>query len=265
MTKYKRNERVGLLMKVLVERPNQLITYSDFADIFDAAKSTISEDIAIVRAIIHQGGMGRVITVPGAAGGVKYIAALPNGQQNALLKKLCQMINHTDRTIAGGFIYIADLLYDPQYMGGIAKIFAQRFADKQVDYVMTVETKGIPMAFATASQLNVPLVIARKENKVTDGPTVSINYVSGSSGKLGTMYLHKRAIKAGGKVLIIDDLMKGGGTIKGLIELVKEFEATTAGVGVLLDMKTAGVKLVDQYCALLKIENDKDKFKVMIN
>ena len=54
------------------------------------------------------------------------------------------------------------------------------FKDMDVDYVITVETKGIPLAYEVARNLGVQLVIARRESQVTEGPTVTINYVSGS-------------------------------------------------------------------------------------
>ena len=60
---------------------------------------------------------------------------------------------------------------------------------------MTVATKGIPLAYAVANYLDVPVVIARKDNKVTEGPTVSINYVSGSSKRIQTMTLAKRSLQ----------------------------------------------------------------------
>lgn len=47
---------------------------------------------------------------------------------------------------------------------------------------MTVATKGVPLANAVANVLNVPFVIVRRDLKITEGSTVSVNYVSGSSG-----------------------------------------------------------------------------------
>ena len=64
---------------------------------------------------------------------------------------------------------------------------------------MTVATKGIPLAYAVASHLNVPVVIVRRDSKVTEGPTVSINYVSGSTKRIQTMVLSKRSIAEGFK------------------------------------------------------------------
>ena len=56
------------------------------------------------------------------------------------------------------------------------------FKDQQIDAVMTVATKGVPLANAVANVLNVPFVIVRRDLKITEGSTVSVNYVSGSSG-----------------------------------------------------------------------------------
>ena len=66
--------------------------------------------------------------------------------------------------------------------------------------------------------LNVPFVIVRRDLKITEGSTVSVNYVSGSSGdRIEKMFLSKRSLKAGSRVLIVDDFLKGGGTVNGMI------------------------------------------------
>ena len=49
---------------------------------------------------------------------------------------------------------------------------------------MTVATKGVPLANAVANVLNVPFVIVRRDLKITEGSTVSVNYVSGSSDRI---------------------------------------------------------------------------------
>ncbi|MCK8059475.1 MULTISPECIES: pur operon repressor [unclassified Fusibacter] len=255
MSKIKRNERIGLIVKVLSEHPNKVIAFKHFTDMFEAAKSSISEDIAIVKSIMDKNRLGRVVTIPGAAGGVKYIPRVESSYKMEILTRLCDEIKRPERIIPGGFLYIADLLYNPELIKGVAEIFAEAFSSHDVDYVVTIETKGIPMAFMTANYLNVPLVIVRKDNKVTDGPTVSINYVSGSSQKLGTMFAPKRAIKAKSNVLIIDDFMKGGGTAKGMVDLVKEFESNVVGIGVLLESSTPKEKLLTNYHALLHLKH----------
>ncbi len=253
MKKLKRAERISLIVKHLVDNPNKVIKYNDFDDYFEAAKSSISEDLAIIKKALEAKKSGYVITLAGATGGVKYLPRLNNREQSELLADLKATLCQGERAIAGGYLYIADILYDPKYIKGISQIFAERYREKKIDCVMTIETKGIPLAFMTAQQLAVPLVIVRKKNKVTDGATVSINYVSGSSNKLGQMFVHKRALKKADNVLIIDDVMKGGGTIKGLMNLVAEFDANVVGSAVFLELDTTVDKMVADTFALLKL------------
>ena len=55
--------------------------------------------------------------------------------------------------------------------------------------------------------------------KVSEGPTLSMTYVSGNTSKVESMSLPRKALKPDSKVIIIDDFMRGGGTIKGMIDL----------------------------------------------
>ena len=82
-------------------------------------------------------------------------------------------------------------------LADVGRMFATAFADGDIDVIMTVETKGIPLAYATAACMNLPVVIVRRDNKVTEGSAVSINYVSGSNKRIQTMSLARRALKEG--------------------------------------------------------------------
>ena len=148
-----------------------------------------------------------------------------------------------------------DIMYSTRLVEGVANIFATKFQSMDPDYVVTVETKGIPLAFMTARALNKPLVIIRRESKVTDGSTVSINYISGSTGKIERMSLSRRAMKLKAKVVIIDDFMKGGGTAKGMKDMMKEFDAEVKGIGVLVETTTPVQKKVQDYIPLLILED----------
>lgn len=146
-----------------------------------------------------------------------------------------------------------DLIYDPHLLYQLGQIFVRRFAGCQPDYIVTVETKGIPMATMTALAFNVPLVVIRNNNKVTEGSAVSINYVSGSSKKISTMSLARRAIHSGSRVILIDDFMKAGGTAAGMMELMDEFGAKVEGIGVLISTAEPKKKVVDDYLSLLEL------------
>ena len=80
MEKLSRNSRVVAITKVLTENPNKVIGLNKFSELLNAAKSTISEDIVIVREILEKLEMGKVETIAGAAGGIKYIPGIEKGK-----------------------------------------------------------------------------------------------------------------------------------------------------------------------------------------
>ena len=72
MEKIRRNERMSAMMKILSASPNRIFTLSYFCELFGAAKSTMSEDIDILRDVVKTFQLGELETVTGAAGGVRY-------------------------------------------------------------------------------------------------------------------------------------------------------------------------------------------------
>ncbi|SEF79386.1 purine operon repressor, PurR [Caloramator fervidus] len=253
MERLNRKERVAAILKILSDNPNKVISLSYFQENFNMARSTLSEDVTILKKVVEDIGVGSVETVAGPTGGVKFVAGIKEEEKERFLLELCESLKNPDRIMPGGFLYTNDLIFSPDITNKLGIIFASYFKDKDIDYVLTVETKGIPIAMMTARYLNVPLVIVRRENKVTEGPTVSINYVSGSTKKIQTMCLSKRAVKRGSNVIFIDDFMRGGGTASGIIKLMEEFESKVVGIGVLIEVKTER-KLVQDYVSLLSLE-----------
>jgi len=253
--KLKRNERIGALVKILCDDPNEIFTLSHFTDRFNVAKSTISEDIVVAKKLMHDLRLGKIETITGASGGVKYVSMTSKQKNKEILEEVCLNLSDIGRIIPGAFLYMADIIYNPRVVRKLGEIFASQFSGENIDYVVTVETKGIPIALMTANALNVPLIILRRDSKIAEGSTVSINYISGSTGKVQTMSISKRAIKFGANVIIIDDFMKAGGTAKGMVDMMKEFDAHVKGIGVMIATKEPILKLVEDYIPLMILEN----------
>ena len=262
--KFKRTERIGAIVKILSDNPNKIYTLSYFTEKFNAAKSTISEDLLVVKNVFEKLELGRVITISGAAGGVKYIPKTSKSENEEFLMDLCEKISDPSRLLSGGFLYLIDLIYDPTIASKIGKIFASNIDYSEADYVVTMETKGIPMALMTAKAMNLPLVIIRKDIKVSEGPTLSMTYVSGKS-KVESMSLPRKALKPNSKVILIDDFMRGGGTIKGMVNLMNEFGAEVIGSGVFISTTTPEEKMVKDYISLIQLDVDGDKITVEPN
>ena len=242
-----------------MEHPHKLIPLTFFASLYESAKSSISEDLTIVKETFEERGRGLLVTVPGAAGGVKFIPTMTNEDVKVVAEELMEQLSKAERLLPGGYLYMTDLLGNPILMNKVGKVFASAFANEKIDAIMTVATKGIPIAHAIARHLNVPVVVVRRDSKVTEGPTVSINYVSGSARRIQTMVLSKRSMEKGQRVLITDDFMKVGGTINGMKSLLEEFNCELAGIAVLVEAEHEGEQLVEDYLSLVKLHEVNEK------
>ncbi|MGR5962580.1 pur operon repressor [Bacillus paranthracis] len=251
--KIRRSTRLVDMTYYLLQNPRQLVSLTFFAERYQSAKSSISEDLVIIKQTFEQQGVGTLQTIPGATGGVKYIPYISEEEADLIIGELCTLFENPDRILPGGYLYMTDLLSNPRHINGAGRLFASVFARQPIDAVMTVATKGIPLAYAVANYLDVPVVIARKDNKVTEGPTVSINYVSGSSKRIQTMTLAKRSLPEGSNVLIIDDFMKAGGTIQGMMSMLEEFKANVVGIGVLVESTDIEERLINNFVSLIRL------------
>ncbi|MGL5615875.1 MAG: pur operon repressor [Sarcina sp.] len=254
MEKLSRNSRVSIITKVLKENPNKIIGLNKFSELLNAAKSTISEDIVIVRESLEKMSMGTIETISGAAGGIKFVPNMGEKESTEFVNELCTLMGQNERVVAGKFIYVTDLMFDPTIIGKAGVLLSSFFRNREIDYIITVETKGIPLAYEVAKNLGVHMVVARRDSKVTEGSTISINYLSGTSGRIQQMCLSKKSLKTGSKCVFIDDFMRGGGTAKGIVDLLKEFDSELVGIGVLVDNKSSSKKVIKDYISVVDIE-----------
>ncbi len=242
------------MTEYLLAHPHALISLSFFASRYQSAKSSISEDLAIIKKTFKERDIGQLETIPGAAGGVRFIPQISFSEAKKIIISLCQRLSEQDRLLPGGYVYLSDLLGQPELLKQIGRIIASKYLGEKIDAVMTVATKGVPIAQSVSYYLNVPFVIVRRDSKITEGSTVSVNYVSGSSERVEKMELSKRSLKRGSRVLVVDDFMKGGGTVNGMKSLIEEFEAHLVGITVFAESTFSGKRVVDEYTSLLCVE-----------
>lgn len=231
--KHKRSERIVVMTEYLLKNPNKLIPLTYFVSKFNQAKSSISEDIYIIKTSFKDENIGEVLTLSGVNGGVIFKPILSKQVAKEVIDEFLYKLKHNERLLAGGYIYLSDIIGNPNIMNKLGLLIANIYQKKEIDAVVTVASKGIPVAYAVASILNKPVVIIRRDNKVTEGTTVAINFVSGSTRKIETMTLAKRSLAAGSRVLLVDDFLRGGGVMTGMKALMHEFDAEVVGMSVL--------------------------------
>ena len=253
--KLKRSERIVVMTEYLLNNPNKLIPLTYFVTKFNQAKSSISEDIHIIKTGFKEENIGEVKTLAGVSGGVIFTPTLVEEDARKILDEFIEKISEGDRLLAGGYIFMSDIVGNPSLMNKLGRVIATVYKNKEIDAVVTVATKGIPVAYAIAAILNKPVITIRRDNKVTEGTTVAINYVSGSTKKIETMILSKRSLNNHSKVLLVDDFMRGGGVLTGMESLMNEFDVEVIGKVILTQCYDSPREHENDYLYLSKIEN----------
>lgn len=257
MDKIKRNERLAVMTQILTASPNHIFTLSYFCELFSTAKSTVSEDVAILQETMKNFRLGQLETVTGAAGGMRYRPIGMRSSSREFIEGICEKLRDPARMLPGGYLYFSDILSTPELVQGMGTLIASQYYNANANFVLTMETKGIPVALMTAQALRIPLVIARRATKVYEGSAVNISYVSGS-GSIESMALSRRAVKEGQRALIVDDFMRGGGTARGMMELMKEFSVTVAGICFVLALEEPKKRLIEGEKSLMLLSDMRD-------
>ncbi|GMA57133.1 hypothetical protein GCM10025858_16360 [Alicyclobacillus sacchari] len=135
----------------------------------------------------------------------------------------------------------------------VGRLVSARFQDSGVNVVVTVETKGITLAASVARYLHVPIAIVRRDQRVTEGASLTTHYVSGSAKRIQTMSLSKRLVPSDARALIVDDFMRAGATARAVAQLLAEFDAEVVGTAVFMATAMPVAKMVDSYVALLQV------------
>lgn len=243
MDHVKRTERLSAIARMLVEEPGRSFPLSQFCDTFSAAKSTISEDLDIIRNAFEAFSLGQLETLPGASGGVRFRHALAHPAGFLEVSSLCERLAVPERALPGGLLFLADIIADPRVMGRMGAILASEFFACSPDFVLTMETQGIPLAVMAARCLNIPAVIARRSSRPYEGPAVHISYLAGAQFK--TMSLSRHLVRPGQRALLVDDVLRSGGTATGMMDLMREFSAEVVGAAMLLGTQEACARFPD--------------------
>jgi adenine phosphoribosyltransferase len=112
-------------------------------------------------------------------------------------------------------------------------LLVKKYKAKGFDKVVGIEARGFIFAAAVAYKIGAGFVPVRKKGKLpfkTISTTYALEYGT------DTLEIHQDAIISGEKVLIIDDLLATGGTVKAAIDLVEKLEGKVAGIGFVIEL-----------------------------
>ena len=134
-----------------------------------------------------------------------------------------------------GILYydITTLLRAPVGLREVVDGLTEPFRNQQIDLVVGIESRGFILGAAVADRLRAGFVPARKPGKLPAG-TIQQSYdlEYGSDA----LEIHQDAIEQGQRVLIVDDLLATGGTMKACCDLVQQHGGDLAGITVLIEL-----------------------------
>jgi adenine/guanine phosphoribosyltransferase-like PRPP-binding protein len=133
----------------------------------------------------------------------------------------------------------------------------EKFAGRRVTKVLTAAVDGIPVSTLVSNLLDVDLVVAKDQKEVGISDFIEETYIPKGSAIRKSLYVPRRAIRKRDSVLIIDDVVRTGETVQGLVDLVSNQRADIAGIYVLV---TVG----DEWKTYLKECISKYSFETLI-
>ena len=118
----------------------------------------------------------------------------------------------------------------------IGKEFKRRFADAEINKILTIEASGIGIACVVAQNFHVPVVFAKKtKTKNIAGDVYTSKVESYTHGRVYDIIVSKEFLGKGDKVLLIDDFLANGKALEGLAKLVEDSGAELVGAGIVIE------------------------------
>jgi adenine phosphoribosyltransferase len=128
---------------------------------------------------------------------------------------------------------ITPLLADPKAFPAAVEALCEPFRDAGVQYVAAVEARGFIFGAAAAERLNAGFIPIRKKGKLpykTESVSYDLEYGT------DTIEMHRDAVRRGARVLMVDDLLATGGTMRAACHLVEKVGAKVVGITFLIEL-----------------------------
>ena len=148
------------------------------------------------------------------------------------------------------FLDITTATKDAKSMQYMTDFLYEKFKDEKIDYIAGIESRGFIFGAALAYKLGCGFVLVRKPNKL---PAKTIKESYSLEYGTDTIEMHADALKAGDRVLVIDDLLATGGTAVAACNLVKKTGAEPVAAAFIIELdplkgrekiEATGVKVV---------------------
>ncbi len=155
------------------------------------------------------------------------------------MKLLENRILTDGRVLQGQIVKVDSFLnhkMDPMLLKELAAEFKRLYGSEGVTKILTAEASGIALAAIVGLEMAVPVVFARKTRSSKVSPDLySARVVSFTHGNEYTVTVAREYITEDDKILIIDDFISNGSTLRALVDICRSANATVVGAGVAIE------------------------------
>lgn len=132
----------------------------------------------------------------------------------------------------GVSIAVFNMLGDTLVIKAAAAALADRLVRKMGDVIVTAEAKSIPLAHELSGLLGLPYIVLRKTYRSYMGDALSVQTNSITTGSTQHLFLDEkdRQLLKGAYVILIDDVISTGSTLKGMRDIVEQAQAEVSAV-----------------------------------
>jgi len=160
------------------------------------------------------------------------------------MELLEQRILTDGKLLPGGILKIDSFLnhqLDPLLLQEMAKEVHRLFRDDGVDKILTIEASGIALAILTGLEFRCPVVFAKKSKTTNISDNVyTAEIPSFTHGNVNTAMVAKDYLRAGERVLLVDDFLATGAAFFGLKSLVEQAGGTVVGACAAVEKRFQG-------------------------
>ncbi|ANE44342.1 xanthine phosphoribosyltransferase [Deinococcus puniceus] len=153
--------------------------------------------------------------------------------------------------LPGGFLKVDGLVNHqllPALTRDMGEHFAEYFAPLKPNKILTIEVSGIAPALATSLVMGIPMVYARKKKPITmKEPAYTAQSISRTKGGVVDLFVSSEFLGPDDRVIVIDDFLASGGTLRSLNTIIEASGAELLGLGCVIEkgFEEGRLKLAD--------------------
>jgi xanthine phosphoribosyltransferase len=178
------------------------------------------------------------------------------------------------RCFPGGILKVDKFInhqMDPYLMKQIAVEFIKRFADENINKIITIEASGIAPAIMLGYLMELPVVFAKKKAPSTMTGILQTTVHSFTKQRDYNVVISSEYLTPNDRVLFVDDFLAYGNAAKGIVDLCRQANATLVGMGFIIEkafqhgreqIESLGVKHIESLAIVDSLDNCQIKLRL---